>query len=219
MRLGIFGGSFNPIHIAHLRCAEEARESLRLDRVLFIPSASPPHKKIRDLAPARHRLAMVRRAVARHPAFSVSAVEIDRPGRSYSVDTLRILRERAPAGTGFVFLLGTDAFREIETWKEYRTLFGLADFAVISRPPHLHTSLRTLLPVAARREFCYKKDGTLVHDSGNRIFHLSVTAFDISASAIRQRLGAGRSIRYLVPPAVEAYILQNGLYARRGKAS
>ena len=215
MRLGIFGGTFDPIHIAHLRCAEEAREQLRLDRVLFIPAAEPPHKRHQPVAPAMHRLAMVRLAIAGHRAFRVSTVELDRPGRSYSVDTLRILRKRLGSGNRFVFLLGLDAFREIQTWKEHRTLFTLADFGVFSRPPLRVTALRALLPVATRQEFCYGRDReTLRHASGSRVQFLRLTALEISASAIRERVRRGHSIRYLVTPPVERYIARHRLYGR-----
>lgn len=220
MRLGVFGGSFNPIHLAHLRCAEEAREMLRLDRVLFVPSASPPHKSNRNLVSAAHRMSMVRRAIAGHPCFRASAIEIERPGRSYSVDTLRLLRAKLPGSTRLVFILGLDAFREIETWKEYRALFGLADLAIVSRPHVPRGDLESLLPVAAKGEFCYSRSHkVLAHQSGNRIFFLNVTGLDISASAIRLRLARQKSIRYLVPAAVERYITRNGLYVRGRTAS
>lgn len=218
-RLGIFGGTFDPIHTAHLRCAEEAREALSLDLVLFIPSASPPHKS-GAAASGVDRLAMVRRAVAGHPAFQASSIEVDRPGRSYSIDTLRALRQRFPAPTKFTFLLGLDAFREIGTWKQFDDLFPLTDFAVVSRPPHQINSPRSLLPVAARRQFCYSADRRmLLHTSGNRIVFLNVTALDISASDIRQRVSRGHSIRYLVPSSVERYIERRRLYRRGNRSS
>ncbi len=214
-RIGVFGGTFDPVHLAHLRCAEEAREQLGLDEVLFVPAADPPHKT-RRITAAGHRLAMVRLATAGNPAFRVSAIEIERGGRSYTVDTLRALRARLPAGSGLTLLVGLDAFCEIGTWKEYRTLFALADLAVWSRPPHRIRASRALLPVAARRDFCYGPDHrTLRHRTGNQIRFLTVTALDVSASAIRLRLQRGRSIRYLVPPAVERYLGRYRLYARR----
>lgn len=212
MRLGIFGGTFDPIHLAHLRCAEEVRETLGLDRILFVPAAVPPHKPTRRIVPPAHRLAMVRLAIARNRQFAASPLELKRPGRSYSIDTLRILRAQLPK-TQFTLLLGLDAFREIDTWKEYQALFALADFAVFSRPPAPLTAARTALPVAARRHFCYGRDRqTLVHESGNRIRLLQVTALDISASDIRLRLQRGQSIRYLVPPTVAQYIHRHRLY-------
>ena len=219
-RLGVFGGTFDPIHLAHLRCAEEARERLGLDQVLFIPAASPPHKPGRSGASPTDRLAMVRLAVAGHPEFRASTVEIDRPGRSYSVDTLRILRRRLSNTTQLFFLLGLDAFLEIGTWKEYRTLFTLTNLVVLSRPSRHLTSPRALLPVAVRSDFCYRASRTtLLHESGNRILFLSVTPLDISASDIRRRVQRGQSIRYLVPPTVERYLHRNGLYVRGSTAS
>ncbi len=212
-RIGILGGTFNPIHLGHLRSAEEVREAQRLDRVLFIPSASPPHKRRDGLASAEHRLAMVRRAVAGNPFFTVSTIEVERTGHSYSVDTLRALRMRTPRAA-FSFIMGLDAFREIDTWKDYETLFGLCDLVVTSRPPREETPLADLLPVAVRDQFCYA-DGALTHRTGNRILYQRISGLDISASSIRQRLGAGLSIRYLVPLSVERYIARHGLYGRR----
>lgn len=213
MRLGVFGGTFNPVHLAHLRCAEEAREALRLERVLFVPAANPPHKGAAGVAGAVHRLAMLRLAVRGNRAFRVSPLEVERGGRSYSVDTLRQLRARLPGSTRLVFLLGVDQFREIATWRGYRDLFSLAEFGVMTRPPHVIAAPRALIPVAARGEFCYGPDRTtLRHRSGNTITFLTVTALDISASAIRERLARGESVRYLVPPAVERYIDRHGLY-------
>jgi nicotinate-nucleotide adenylyltransferase len=218
-RIGVFGGTFDPIHIAHLRSAEEARTQVGLDQVLFVPAADPPHKT-RRITPAVHRLAMVRLATAGNAAFRVSTLEIDRGGRSYTVDTLRALRERLPGDTALTLLIGLDAFCEIGTWKDYRTLFELADLAVWTRPPHRLRAPRALLPVAARGDFCYGHDHkTLRHRTGNQIRFLTVTALDISASAIRLRLRRGRSIRYLVPAAVERYLSRHRLYARRHEAS
>jgi nicotinate-nucleotide adenylyltransferase len=215
MRVGIFGGTFNPIHIAHLRSAEEVREAQRLDRVLFIPSARPPHKPRDGLVSAPHRLAMVKLAIAGNRHFRVSTIEIDRGGRSYSVDTLRSLRAALP-NARFSFIMGIDAFHEIATWKDYRSLFALCDLVVTSRPPHDERPIAAALPVAVRSEFCYRADiETLEHRTGNRIIFQRVSGLDISASAIRRRLGGGRSVRYLVPAAVERYITRHGLYARR----
>ncbi|MBX3026730.1 nicotinate-nucleotide adenylyltransferase [bacterium] len=214
--LGIFGGTFDPIHLGHLRCAEEAREQLGLDHILFIPAADPPHKPQRRITPATHRLAMVRLATAGNPRFRVSDIEIERRGPSYTVDTLRSLRLRLGPTARLVLLLGLDAFRDIGTWKDYRTLFTLADCAVWTRPPGARGRPRALLPVAARGDFCYADDQTtLIHRTGTRIQFLTVTALDISASNIRQRLRSGRSVRYLLPPAVERHVLREGLYRGR----
>lgn len=216
-RIGVFGGTFDPIHLGHLRCAEEARERLQLDRILFIPAADPPHKPHRRITPAAQRLAMVRRATAGNRAFQVSSIELERRGPSYTVDTLRSLHLRLGPAARLVLLLGLDAFRDIGTWKAYRTLFTLADLAVWSRPPGFRGRTRGLLPVAARADFCYAKDQTtLIHRTGTRIHFLNVTALDISASDIRQRLRRGLSVRYLLPATVERYVTREGLY--RGRA-
>jgi nicotinate-nucleotide adenylyltransferase len=218
IRIGIFGGTFNPIHLGHLRSAEEVREAQGLDRILFIPSASPPHKGARDLAGAAHRLAMVKLAIAGNPHFRASSIELQRDGRSYSIDTLRLLRQRQPRAQ-FAFILGLDAFQEIGTWKEYRSLFGLCEFIVTSRPQYRAVRLRALLPVAARGEFCYSPDGlSLEHRSGHRVVYQRISDFAISASAIRERLRAGASIRYLVHESVSRYIARHHLYSRRFRA-
>jgi nicotinate-nucleotide adenylyltransferase len=215
----VFGGTFDPIHIAHLRCAEEARQQLGLDQVLFIPASDPPHKA-RRITPAVHRLAMTRLAIAGNPAFRVSPLEIERDGPSYTIDTLHELRARLPKTVALTLLVGLDAFRDIGTWKDYRELFALADLGVWSRPPLPPAALRSLLPVAARRDFCYGPSrATLRHRTGTQIRFVTVTALEVSASAIRQRLRRGQSIRYLVPPPVERYLTRHRLYARRQGAS
>lgn len=213
----MFGGTFDPIHLAHLRCAEEACEQLALDQILFVPAADPPHKQHRRITPAQHRLAMVGLATAGNPRFRVSSIEIERGGPSYTVDTLRSLRLRLGPAARLTLLVGLDAFRDLGTWKDYRSLFELADFGVWSRPPGAQSRPRTLLPVAARQDFCYANDqSTLIHRTGTRIRFLTVTALDISASDIRRRLHRGRSVRYLLPSAVERYVTREGLY--RGRA-
>ncbi len=215
LRIGILGGTFDPIHTAHLRCAEEIREAYSLDRILFIPSAVPPHKHSSRVTPAAHRLAMVKLAIrgARH--FEASAIEINRRGRSYSVDTLRALQTRY-RGAALTFLIGIDAFREIATWKEVRSLFHLCDIVVMSRPPEPVPRLSRLVPVVAREDFCYRaKTNVLEHVSGHRIWFHRLRDLDISASDIRQRVADGLSIRYLVPAAVQAYIERHDLYRRK----
>jgi len=213
LRIGIFGGTFNPVHLGHLRSAEEVRETQGFDRILFIPSATPPHKQADGLASAAHRFAMVRMAIAGNPYFRASAMEIERGGRSFSVDTLLALRARLPRAR-FAFILGIDAFREIATWKNYRSIFALCDVVVTSRPPVRAAALRAAIPVAVRSEFCYRpKSRTLEHRTGNQIIFQRLSDLDISASALRDRLLRGLSIRYLVPTSVERYIARQGLYA------
>lgn len=212
MRIGIFGGTFDPIHYAHLRCAEEARESCALDRVLFIPAADPPHKAPGNCLPFHHRLAMVEAAVADHPAFFASDLEARRSGKSYSVDTLEILQRSYP-GADLYFIVGLDSFRDLPTWWEYERLFSLANLVVTRRPGVEFDALTCLLPVAIQTQFCY--DGAknaLRHTSGKAVVMLEETYLDISSTYIRQTLCNGRSVRYLLPAAVGAYIEQHGLY-------
>lgn len=214
-RVGIFGGAFNPIHLAHLRSAEEVAEALHLDRVLFVPTGTPPHKVPAALAPARHRLAMVRRAIAGNPRFSVSAIELARTGRSYSIDTVRALRTRH-RGAALFLIIGMDQFVELSTWKAYRELLALCNIVVTSRPGQPFGARARALPVAVRREFCYlHSNDRLRHRTGTEIIFLRISDLDISASAIRTRRQHGASIRYLVPPSVQRYITEHGLYRGR----
>jgi len=218
-RIGVFGGTFDPIHFAHLRCAEEVREGLGLDGILFVPAARPPHKRRGDISPAHHRLAMVRLAVRGHRAFRVSDIEVARSGPSYSIDTLRALRARARRATRFTLIVGADAFLEIGTWHQYEQIFALADLAVMKRPTFRLRSLRAALPVAARRAFCYSPDRShLIHETGNEIHFLNVTGLDISASNIRQRVRRGQSVSFLTPRSVERYLHRHRLYQRGSKS-
>jgi nicotinate-nucleotide adenylyltransferase len=212
VRVGIFGGTFNPIHFGHLRSAEEIREALTLNHTYFVPSAIPPHKERTDLVSAHHRLRMVELAVADHPFFSPSAVELERSGKSFSVDTIRhFLTSLSPAA--LYFIMGLDAFREIHTWKDYPTIFSLCHVIVTSRPGCPEVPLTQLIPVALRGEFCYDPIARrCMHTSGYALAFCPITGLDISASAIRQRIQQGKSIRYLVPRQVEEYIAAHRLY-------
>lgn len=212
MRTGILGGTFNPIHIAHLRIAEEVRETCALDRVLFIPAAAPPHKNVAEEVPFAQRLAMVEAAIADNPAFFASDLESRRPGKSYSVHTLEILRRKGPNDELF-FIIGMDSFCDIASWKEYPRLFELANIVVAARPGSVVNEPQSLLPVAIREEFCYDyASKSLSHRSGTRVIFIEETCLDISSTRIRRLAAEGRSVRYLVPPAVEAYISSHGLY-------
>lgn len=212
-RVGILGGSFDPIHFGHLRSAEEVREALALEHVYFVPANRPPHKPGRTLAPAADRLAMVERAIAGNPGFRASAIELERGETSYSVDTLEAFAAALP-GAEVHFIVGIDAFREIDTWKDVARLFELASFVVTDRPPNVIDRSIEQLPVAAREAFCYDP-ATLSyrHRSGTLLQFLPITRIDISATAVRERARLGESIRYLVPPEVERYIRDRQLYA------
>lgn len=215
-RLGIFGGAFNPIHLAHLRLAEEARERCGLDRVLFLPTADPPHKMLPEETPSfAHRLAMVAAAIAGNPAFGVSDLEGTRPGKNYSVKILERLRSLYPL-CDFFFIVGMDSFRDLALWHDYRRLFSLTNLVVTRRPGVNHGDPLELLPVAVRPEFCYDPPSKmLTHASGTRVIFLEETYLDISSTCIRQLLLCGRSVRYLLPTPVAEYIEQHALYRGR----
>jgi nicotinate-nucleotide adenylyltransferase len=216
MRIGLFGGTFDPIHWGHLRSAEEVREAFDLDRVFFIPASVPPHKRGKTRTPARDRLEMVRLAVAENPRFTVSTVEIARRGVSYSIDTIRHFTETECKGGSLYFIIGLDAFAEIGTWKDFEGIFPLCNFIVTSRPGNGYASPLRGTSIAVRRLFCYDfKRRIYTHRCGTSLHFLKLTDFAVSASDIRERERHGKSIRYLVPPSVEAYIKNHGLYKKK----
>jgi nicotinate-nucleotide adenylyltransferase len=212
MRVGLFGGSFNPIHFGHLRAAEEVREAMQLDLVYFIPAASPPHKAESELAAAEHRLAMVRLATRGNRYFMVSDVEIRRAGRSYTIDTVRYFLATLRQQATLYLLMGADQFAELETWKEPDELARLCNFAVHTRltedeagPPRIS--------VAALKRFGYTQaDDHYVHPSGQTLSFVETTFLPISATEIRDKLQHDESIRYLAPIDVVDYIQRHALY-------
>ncbi|MDO8433024.1 MAG: nicotinate-nucleotide adenylyltransferase [Candidatus Binatus sp.] len=212
MRVGLFGGSFNPIHFGHLRAAEEVREALSLDLVYFVPAASPPHKVEGELAPGEHRLQMVRLATKGNRHFMTSDVEIRRTGRSYSIETIRhyLATLRQPA-TLFL-MMGADQFAELETWKDPDELTRLCNIAVHTR---LMTREQTQPRVsfAALKRFGYtQKEDHYVHPSGQTLSFVDTTFFPISATEIRRKLQRHESINYLLPGDVVDYIQRHALY-------
>ncbi len=216
MKIGIFGGTFDPIHWGHLRSAEQVSESFGLDRVFFVPASIPPHKRGQTHTPARDRLRMVRLAVANNPRFAVSTMEINRPGVSYSVDTIRNFAQRLKKGASLHFIIGLDAFSEIGTWKDFRVIFTLCNFIVTSRPGSRESDPLKGTGVAVKKLFCYDPKRRLYrHQSGTQVYFIELTDIAISASEIRALVRQGRSIRYLLPASVESYIKQRGLYESR----
>jgi nicotinate-nucleotide adenylyltransferase len=219
--IGVLGGTFNPIHVGHLRAAEEACEILGLERMVFVPSAEPPHKEgeRQVIAPAKLRCEWVRRAIADNPRFALDPLEIERSGPSYTVDTLRILGERwAPEKP--VFLIGQDAFAEIETWRDPATLFTLAHFAVIDRPSPGQGSWTGRIPASFAPDFDLDRErGFGRHRSAETwIRWIHVSALDVSSTDIRQRIRQGRSVRYLLPAEVRREVIDSGVYAERSQA-
>ncbi|HBR16605.1 MAG: nicotinate (nicotinamide) nucleotide adenylyltransferase [Deltaproteobacteria bacterium RIFCSPLOWO2_12_FULL_43_16] len=212
MRIAIMGGTFNPIHLGHLRIAEEVREAFNLDKAIFIPTYQPPHKDNGSLISPEHRLEMVRLAIKDNPFFEASDIEIKRGGRSYSVVTLRSLHEKYP-GIDISFIVGTDSFNDITTWCEYEELFKLANFIVIPRSGYAVKKIGEVLPVELARRFWYDAEkGVYSNDYGTFVTYMETTFFGISASKIRESIKQGSSTRYLLPKEVEGYIAKNKLY-------
>jgi nicotinate-nucleotide adenylyltransferase len=215
-RLGLFGGTFNPIHYGHLRSAEEVSEALDLDQVWFIPAALPPHKAGADVTSFEVRLAMARLAVGRHPRLSVSDVEGRRPGKSYSIETLRHYREEAGPQGELYFILGLDAILEIDSWKNYRELFTLSHFVVLDRPGYDRQQVGDLLNRQVHPGFVPLPAGDgFQHPGGKRVLFQATTLMDISATRIRRLVRQEGSIRYLLPEVVRRFILKNRLYINK----
>ena len=222
-QVGLFGGTFNPIHVGHLRAAEEVAEALALERMVFVPSAKPPHKLPNPgdaLAPASLRLAWVKTAIANNPRFAVDTLELEREGPSYSVDTLRTYAAKLePARC--VFVIGQDAFVELGSWREPGALLELAHFAVTTRPPRGQVSLETWLPRALADQVELAADGLSGrHRSAKTwIRTIEISSLEISSSDIRARLRAGRSVRYLLPDEIHDAVVQSCVYGSgRGRS-
>jgi nicotinate-nucleotide adenylyltransferase len=212
-RIGLFGGTFNPIHWGHLRGGEEIREAFGLQKVVFIPAAIPPHKVTEKVIEARHRLEMVKLAIMTNPSFSVSSVELERPGKSYSIDTLQYFRERKE--DSLFFILGRDAFVEIETWKDFQRLFFLSNFIVMTRSGFGKTPLHSQLPETLVSIFRYDQEvKAWIHTSGHTLHFKEITFLDISSTKIRKLLEKGESVKYLISAEVEAYAKEYGLYRK-----
>lgn len=192
MRLGLLGGTFDPPHVGHFIAAQDALEALRLDRVLLVPAARPPHKRDRAVTSAQHRLAMLRLATGDDARFEIDALELDRAGPSFTVDTLR---ELGGPDRELFLLIGVDQYQEFASWREPDEIRRLATIGVLRRAG----------------EAVGEGVGGATTSPG-RVLDVPVTRIDVSSTAIRAAVAAGRSIRYLVAPAVAAYIGQHGLY-------
>lgn len=199
--LGVMGGTFDPVHLGHLAVAEEAREVLGLERILFVPAGQPPHKPAGEVSLVEHRIAMVERAIADNPAFELSRIEVDRAGPSYTVDTLEAL---AATGDRLTVILSAETFAELPTWHEPARLFEAARVAVAPRWGYPAPDPDWLSATFPGRE--------------DRVTYLEGPRLGVSSTALRVRVTAGRSIRYLVPPPVAAYIAAHHLYAERRPA-
>lgn len=218
MHVGLFGGTFNPVHYGHLTIARQIRRALDFDRILFIPTGDPPHKSGKDLASAKDRYEMVRLAIASETGFAMSDVELRRPGKSYTVDTVRLLRQEYGPQTDLFCLIGLDAFLEFPTWRESNSLLKICSFVVMNRPGTSFQDLTRLnLFQTLSGESLAALDAGLISQldiplGDRRVVCLHLTPSEISASDIRRRVRTGLSVANLLPPTVESYILQHHLY-------
>lgn len=226
MRIGVMGGSFNPIHYGHLVAAAEAQEEFYLDKVLFIPAAIPPHKGSEELIEPFHRLAMVILATLSNEKFIPCPIEIERGGKSYSVDTIIQLQQMYGPGAEFFFILGVDSFIDISYWKDAEKLLHLCNFIVTTRPGYdvdlvpeaLEYSIK---PRHRGLNFELFEDGLpqrhpaiAISGSPFLVYLMKINSFEISSTDIRKRVSRGQSICYLLPDSVENYIRKNKLYQR-----
>jgi len=216
-KIGILGGTFNPIHNGHLAAAREIRDRLELDRVIFVPSYLPPHKQEDDAPTAAQRLEMVRLATAGISRFEVSDIEIERGGRSYTIDTIEAFR-RTYTAADLHFIIGLDSFLEIQTWHLWEKLLSLCRFIVLSRPGY---RFEDLVQVDFMKSAVQALTGldrgelaqAVVRSDRFLVYLERITLHDVSSTDIRSRVKAGESIKYLLPEVVENYIMKNRLYA------
>ena len=219
-RIGLLGGTFNPIHNGHLGAAISVRDGFGLDTVVFIPAAIPPHKRTKNIAPAADRLEMIRLSIADYEHLTISDVELARSGPSYSIDTIRHFIERSVSGEQFLFVVGLDAFLEINTWKYFEELFMLIPMIVLNRPASqricvdsfsriVHAFLQTRIS----GDYTPSADGlSFVHPDQQTVYLFHGEMMDISSTLIRQRISRGESISDVVPCPVADYIKRKGLY-------
>lgn len=201
MRIGVFGGSFDPVHVGHLILAEQCREQGQLDRVLFVPAARPPHKSDRTLTPFHHRVEMLTLALSGHPAFAVDDLEKDRPGPSYTVETLAELRRRDPSADWWL-ILGADSVRDLPLWRQPREIVAQAGILAVERPG-----------VAAPDRESLRQALGVDPEFPLRLSCVTSPLIGVSSTDLRRRLAEGRSVRYQMPRAAEAYAADKGLYA------
>lgn len=213
-RIGIFGGTFNPIHMGHLKAARIVQRKYLLKKVLFIPSYIPPHKESAEIASPAHRLKMVELALASYPQFIPSSIEIDARERSYSIITLKKIKKLFPKALA-LFILGIDAFLEIDTWKDYHQVLQQCFFIVISRPGYrLQEAMRVLEGKYQEMMVEISETEEIEGDmfTSYKIFLLPMDSLNLASTEIRERIKRGDSIKGMVPETVEIYIDENGLY-------
>ncbi len=199
LRYAIMGGTFDPIHFGHLAAAEAVKEELHCDKIIFIPSGNPPHKKKRELSDTIHRYTMTVMAVNSNPNFEVSNIEISRNGYTYTLDTVKQLLDYYSDNVELLFITGADAILEVETWYKVEELLKLCSFVAVTRPGYDKSKLEQKL------EYLESK-------YNSSLYSIDVPGLNISSTDIRKRVKEGRSIKYLVPESIEQYIYKNKLY-------
>jgi nicotinate-nucleotide adenylyltransferase len=213
MKWGLLGGTFDPIHLGHLRAAEEMLNLFNLNRIIFVPSSRPPHKLDARITSFHHREQMVKMAIEGNISFSFSNVENLREGKSYSVETVEYILDKYMEDLELYFIVGQDAFQAITTWKDWEKLLLLCNFAVMTRPGYEQKGLENILPRDFASGFKYEeKTGGYRGPTGHVLYFRHVTFLDISSSRIREMVKTGQSIRYLLPDNVRHYIFKNSLY-------
>jgi len=219
MHIGLFGGTFNPIHSCHLLIAEQVQTELKLDQVTFMPTGDPPHKMPTALAPASHRLAMVHIALEGYPTFTASDLEVQSPGISYTIDTVTILKQKHSPDTEWSFIVGLDAFFDFPSWKQAAHLLTLCHFIVCSRPgTHFRTLTSTeglpAIPLPDLGELDTGQTNRMDVElpTGKHLTLLSLPPCEASASTIRNEVSEGRSVSHWLPASVESYIMNHRLY-------
>jgi len=213
-RIGIFGGTFNPIHLGHVKACLEVQKVFELDKILFIPSYIPPHKGSSDVAAPSHRMKMVELAVASYPQFVPSPIEIEAKGKSYSILTLSKLKERYTNAWIF-FILGVDAFLEIDSWRDYENVLEQCRFIVISRPGY-HLKDAEYILGGKYKKWIHQLSAQMEISEEMfkqyKIFLLTISALDLASHEVRKRIRNKKSIAGCVAESVEAYIIKNELY-------
>lgn len=198
-KIGISGGTFNPIHLGHLIVAEMVRDKFGLDKVLFIPSGMPPHKNLKNVIGAEHRFNMVQRAVTGNSYFTQSRIEVDREGYTYTIDTLKNLRESYGKSARLYYIIGADVLNDLLTWRNYQEVFRICEFIAVLRPGNYLEG--------------FNKQMEYLRDTFSAQIHfIDTPLIEISSTDIRNRIKEGKSIKYLVSESVEDYIKENGLY-------